>query len=192
VSISREAVEDAPVDELNAVGRSLVRGLANKIDATFFSNAAAGTTPPSPAGILHGVTADATPADAVAIADVIEGIGAIESSGGSPSVIWANPGDLTAWRVASLTGGYTMTSPAAPGIEQIGGVRVVPTPHLAVGTVIIADVRFVLAAVRRDARAEFSDDALFSSDGIACRVTCRIDWAVSDRAGIYVAVADTD
>lgn len=40
VALSTESIEDAPLNELDAVGRAMVRGVATKVDSRFFSNSA--------------------------------------------------------------------------------------------------------------------------------------------------------
>lgn len=60
VELSRESIEDSPLDQLDAVGRAMVRGLAKKVDARFFSNSAA--TAIAPAGLLsYTLPGSATP-----------------------------------------------------------------------------------------------------------------------------------
>jgi HK97 family phage major capsid protein len=60
------------------------------------------------------------------------------------------------------------------------------TPALNAGEVLVADMRYVVLAVRRDASVDFSEDALFTSDGVAARVTMRIDWGVGDPDALAV------
>jgi hypothetical protein len=72
--MSTEALEAAPLDELNAIGRSLVRGVATKVDAKFFSAEAA--TAKSPAGILNSGTLPGA-SGAVNIERLVTGIGAV-------------------------------------------------------------------------------------------------------------------
>ena len=50
VEVSNEVVEDSPIDQLDAIGRAMVRGLVSKVDARFFSNGA--VTAIAPAALL--------------------------------------------------------------------------------------------------------------------------------------------
>jgi HK97 family phage major capsid protein len=49
-NLSTESVEDSPVNQLDAIGRAMVRGVARKLDAKVFSVDAATAT--APAGLL--------------------------------------------------------------------------------------------------------------------------------------------
>jgi HK97 family phage major capsid protein len=99
--------------------------------------------------------------------------------------VFINAQDLTALRIAVVSGGYTMSDPTQPGVERIGGATLYPAP-LPAGTAIIAESRYVALGIRRDAAVDLSDDAAFSRDAIAARVTMRIDWAPSDPNAFYV------
>lgn len=183
IALSSESIEDAEVNELDAVGRSMVRGVATKVDAKFFSDDAATAT--APAGLL-AATLPGTESD-IDIPALVTGVGAISAEGGLADVIWISPADLTALRLEALTGAYaTLADPQAPGIERVAGARLVQTPALAAGTAVIADTRYVVAGVRRDAEVDFSGHAAFTRDAVAARVTMRVDWDVADANGVYV------
>lgn len=180
--LSTESVEDAPISELDAVAAALIRGVAKKVDARFFSADAA--TAIAPAGIFNGTL----PGTSVAldIEALTRAVGAVGAAGGRANVVWLNPDDLTDLRVEALQGGFPISDPTAPGIEAVAGARLVPTPALTAGTAVAADSRYVLAGVRRDARVDFSAHSSFTADGIAARVTMRCDWAVADPDAVYV------
>jgi HK97 family phage major capsid protein len=182
-TISEEAIEDAPVDELTAVGQSLVRGVAKKVDARFFSNAAADAK--TPAGILSG-TLPGTTAASLTIEAITRGVGAVRTAGGVANVAWLHPDVLTDVQVEALNGGFAISDPTDPGINVVAGVRLEPTTALTAGTVVIADSRYIVGAVRRDAAVVFSDDAGFTRDGVMARVTMRVDWEVADPDAVYV------
>lgn len=182
VAMSRESIEDAPINELDAVGRSLVRGVAAKIDQRLFSTAAATAT--APAGLRATTLPGAT--GSVDFATIITGIGAVGAAGGLADTVFVSPGDLTALRIAAVSGGYSISDPTAPGIERVGGAQLLATAALPDGTAIICQADFIALGVRRDARVEFSGDALFTKDAVAARVTLRVDWAVSDPNAFYL------
>lgn len=146
-------MEDSPVDELNAVGRSMVRGVATKADARSFS--ATGASATAPAGLLNG-TLPGTTGD-IDIASLVTGVGAVAAAGGNATVIWAHPDDITVLRLEVMTGVFaTSGDPESTGIERLAVARLIITPALTPGTDIVADPRFVLLVVRRDARVDFS------------------------------------
>jgi HK97 family phage major capsid protein len=182
VSLSRESIEDSAVAELDAVGAAMVRGVATKVDARFFSPSAATAT--APAGIFAttlpsgGATAD--------INGLIGAVGVVGAAGGNANAIFLSPADLTKIRQETVAGGFGISDPTAPGVERIAGATLYQTPALNVGEVLVADTRYVVLAIRRDASVDFSEDALFTSDGVAARVTMRVDWGVGDPAAFAV------
>ena len=182
VELSRESVEDSPVDQLDAVGRAMVRGVGKKLDAKFFSSDAA--TAIAPAGLLsYTLPGGATPNPDVN--GILDAIGAITAEGGVPDTVFINATDYTAIRKAVVSGGYAISDPTAPGVERIGGAQLYAAP-LPAGTAVVTEARFIALAVRRDATVEFSEDAAFSRDAVAARVTMRVDWEPADPAAFYV------
>ena len=176
-NLSTESVEDSPVNQLDAVGRAMVRGVARKVDAKFFSDDAATST--SPAGLLS-YTLPVSDATEPNIAGLLTAQGEIEAEGGVASVAFLNAADKTALVIAAVNGGYSTSDPSAPGISRVGASRLLVAPGLEAGVAVVADPRFIAVALRRDASAEFSEHAAWSLDGISARVTMRIDWAPSD------------
>jgi HK97 family phage major capsid protein len=79
-----------------------------------------------------------------------------------------------------------MSDPTAPGVERIGGATLYVAPALAAGTAVVCESRFIALAVRRDAAVDLSQDAAFSRDAVAARVTMRVDWEPSDPNAVYV------
>jgi HK97 family phage major capsid protein len=176
VSLSRESIEDSAVAELDAVGNAMVRGVATKVDAKFFSPDAATAT--APAGIF--ATTLPSGGTAVDIDTIVGAVGVVGAAGGLANAVFLSPADLTKIRQAVIGGGYSISDPTAPGVEKIAGATLWPTPALNAGEALVADARYIVLAVRRDAAVDFSEDALFTSDGVAARVTMRVDWGVGD------------
>jgi HK97 family phage major capsid protein len=182
IELSRESVEDASINELDAVGRSMVRGVAKKVDERFFSNSAATAT--APAGIRnYTLPGSATPNPDVA--GILDAIGAITTAGGVADTVFINATDLTTLRKAVVAGGYAISDPTAPGVERVGGAQLIPAP-LTAGICIVCEARYISLAVRRDASVDFSEDASFGKDAVAARVTMRVDWAPADPNAFYV------
>ena len=190
LELSRESIEDASVNELDAVGRAMVRGVATKLDAKFFSVDPATATAPA------GIRAVALPgvAGAVDFTSIVTGIGAITAEGGNPNAVFVAAADLTALRLLTAADGRPPpprrrgggAHPARRGgAEPPAGGRLFPAP-LPAGTAVIADMNYIVLAVRRDASVDFSSDSAFTRDAIAARVTMRLDWAVGDPAATYV------
>lgn len=187
LTLSTEAIEDAPISELDAVGQAMVRGVARQVDEAFFSANAETATVPA------GVLSYALPGEAVdmSIDAVLDGIGAIQGVGGSPDAVFLNPSDLTGLRKqkATGTGQYLLAPDAASlqggGAEHIGGAQLYPTIGLAAGHAVVADSKFIQMAIRRDATVDFSADAAFTSDAVVARVTMRLDWSIGDPQAFF-------
>lgn len=182
VSLSRESVEDAPIDELDAVGDALTRSVAQAIDDRAFGTAIATATEPA------GLRSYAIPAQAggVTIDNVIRASGTVASYGAIANAIFVNPADLTTLRLAKDTTNKPLLQPdlQAGGAERIAGATVYPTPTLAVGNVIVADAAQIVVGIRRDVEVSFSSEAKFTADSVAARVTARTDWGINDIRGL--------
>ncbi len=173
------------MSELDAIGRSLVRGVSKKVDATFFGNAAASAT--TPAGIRNAAAFSVPNASGtVTVAGILDAIGVVNAAGGNPDVVWVASADLTAIRKAVVAGGYAISDPTAPGVERVGGCLLVGTNALSAGTALVAQSNYISFAVRRDAEVSFSEHSAFGVDGVSARVTMRVDWAPSDPAALYI------
>ena len=191
LNLSTESVEDAPVNELDAVGAAMVRGVATKLDAAFFSSNAETATVPA------GILSDTLPGEtgAVTIDSILDGIGAIEAAGGLPDTVFMAPADITLLRKskASGTGQYLLAPDAAsvqgPGAERVGGATLIPTSGLSAGTAVVCQASFIQLAIRRDAAVEFSAEAKFTADAIVARITMRVDWGIGDPAAFYAIKA---
>ncbi len=182
VSLSRESVEDAPVDELDAVGNALTRSIATAIDSRAFGAAVATATEPA------GLRSYAIPAQTggVNLDNIIRATGTVASYGAVASAAFLNPGDLTTLRLAKDAQGRPLLQPdlQAGGAERVAGALIFPTPNLPAGVALVGDARQIVVAVRRDIEVAFSGDAKFTADSIAARVTARVDWAVNDIRGL--------
>lgn len=189
LNLSNESIEDASVDELNAVGNAMTRGVATRVDAAAFSNAAATST--TPAGLLSLTLPGSGTGGLVDIDHILDGVGAIQGHGGAPDSVYLAPSDLTAIRKLKATTGQYILAPDSADVEgtpatRVGGCQLLPTAGLTAGTAIVAEARFVQVAIRRDATVDFSSDAAFTSDAVVARITMRIDWSVGDPNAFYV------
>lgn len=191
VSLSRESIEDAPVDELDAVGTALTRSVATAIDARAFSTSAA--TADAPAGLRSVATDLPVAIGDISIDNIISAVGAVQAVGAIANAIFLNPNDLTALRLVKTATGSNqpVLQPdlQAGGAERIAGAILWPTPSLPTGVALVADAAQVVVGVRRDTEVAFSGDAKFTADSIAARVTARVDWGVNDDRGLVLLTA---
>jgi len=181
VTLSNESIADAPVSELDLVGNSLARSVAVAIDARVFSTAV--ETAIAPPGLLTSMTAAVGP---VSFDSIISAIGSIEAIGGTASVVFAHPNDVTSLRLIKDTGGRPLLQPdlRAAGAESISGARVISTPSLPIGTVVICDPKQIILAVRKSVEVSFSAHSRFTADAVVARVTARATWALNDARGV--------
>jgi HK97 family phage major capsid protein len=187
MSLSTESISDASIDELDAVGNAMVKGVAVQVDAAAFSSNA--ETPTTPAGLLSYVLPGA--AGPVDIDQIITAVGAIGGHGGVADVCFLNPQDLTALRLTKTTINSYVLAPDAADVEgepsvRVAGCQLLPTNGLPAGTALVAEARYLQVAIRRDATVDFSGDAAFTSDSIVARVTMRLDWNLGDPHAFYV------
>ena len=181
-TVSTESIEDAPINELDALGQAMTRGVARKLDARAFSNAAA--TAIAPAGLLS-YTLPASAAAAPDIPGIITAVAEIAGEGGVANAAYMNAADIGAVQVAAVTGGFSLSDPTRPSVSQIGGAVLYPAA-LPAGKALVADARFIAVAIRRDAAVDFSEHAAFTKDGVVARVTMRVDYAPSDPQAFRV------
>ncbi|WP_327009472.1 phage major capsid protein [Dactylosporangium sp. NBC_01737] len=185
---SSEIVEDSSVDIEDLIGQTLIRDVANIVDKDAFVGAGSTTA-------LAGLTLAAN-STAVNLAtgntsvkwdDVIDAVGAIMGTGGTPTVVWAN---VTEWKnlikqregSGATAGGYLAGSVTTDPSKAAMGLPLLPTINLPARTVIVADATRVWVGVRRDVRLARSEEWKFQEDSLGYRATYRI-------AGVRVAEA---
>lgn len=175
VTLSEESVQDAPVNELDAVGEALVRGASGKVDATFFSAAAEGVNPARPAGLLSYTLPGTT--GEVDLETLIAGVGAINGKGGNANTVFLSATDETGLVLAALAGKYAIG-------DYLAAQRIIaPLPA---GTAVVCQANYIAVGVSRRADVKFSEHAAFSRDGVAAKVTMRVDWEPADPDAFYV------
>ena len=188
VNLSTESIEDAPLNELDAVGRSMVRGVASKLDVRAFSNLA--STAIAPAGLRSVETALPTATvTEISVESLIQGVGTLRGLGARPDVVFIATQDLTALELAATSSAYNgAMSIEGPAIASISGARLIGTPAMPAGVALIAEARYLVIGVRRDIAVDFSEHSSFSSHAVAARATGRLDLAVSDPAATLLLV----
>lgn len=162
------------------VVESLSRGIIAKADRAYLGNAAA------PTGLLNTVGISDGGAVALNLDPLIDAVAGIEDDGGGASHIVASP---SAW--ADLQKLKSATDSALPllgagvdaGQRSILGVPVLITSAMPVGELLVIDKSAVVAA-QSAIRLARSDDAYFSSDVVALRISWRIGWQVMHPARV--------
>lgn len=119
MTLSRESISDAPVDQLDQVGPALTRAVAAGLDAKAFSVAVVTAT--APAGLRSMALPFAI--GAVSIDNILAAIGVVAAEGKAPDSVYLAPQGLTTIRQAVVSGGYGVSDPRQPGVERIGGAR---------------------------------------------------------------------
>lgn len=167
---SREML--AQPNAAETIAASMKRGLIRRANATFLNNTG------TPAGLLSNVTDGGALGDSLdSLTDALVGI---EAAGGKATHLLAAP---DAWgTISKMKAGTGSTTPllgagVADTQRQVLGVPVVVTPDLPAGTVLAIDSDAVVSAYGQVQLAR-SDDAFFTSDSVAVRMTFRSGWAV--------------
>lgn len=161
-------------DAARLVTESLQRTVVRKANALFLGNAS------NPTGLLNisGVL------DAGDIEDnldaLVDAIATIEGNGGIATNIVAAP-DAWASLAKFKDGATSNRSLLGAGTETVTrallGVPVTISPDMPTGQLLVVDKTTVVAAVG-DVRVARSEDAFFTSDVVAIRVTFRLGWDV--------------
>ena len=157
----------------------MVAGVGVQVDTAAFSSAA--ETALTPAGLLSYTLPGTGAGGKVDIDGILDGVGAVQSHGGVPDTVFANPSDITSIRKLKSTTGIYLLAPDGASVEgtpatRVGGCQLIPTNGLAAGQALVCEARYTQVAIRRDATVDFSADAAFTSDAVVARVTMRIDW----------------
>lgn len=185
VHLSNESVMDSPVNQLDAVGRALIKGVATVVDAAAFSATASEAL--TPAGLLTTRELPTTRIRAaLTIRQIFEAVGTITAAGGRPNACVLSAADATSIRLEAISAGYLLTQdPTQPGVDQIAGCRLLVAPSFRSREALIYDSNYLVVAIRKDATVDFSPDDGFASDSTTARIVMRIDFAVADKNAFY-------
>lgn len=175
---SSEIVDDAREDEQLTVMNGLMRDIARKIDAAYFTTHAGNPNQPKGLEDLTEATNIKTPTTAWQNIDpFIEAIYKATQQGAEVTAFAANPED--AWLLSQLKDQQGSNrpllgpDPTNPVQQVIQGVPLYVSRHVTKGTVwAIPRTRSVIA-VRRDVQVASDFGAFFTSDRIALRATMR-------------------
>ena len=175
--VSREADSYTTADTL--IADSLARTITNYANTAFLTNVP-DSKHNTPVGLLNLPDipdAGVLGADLDTLVDALAGI---EAEGGQANMIIVDPFGWAAVRkLKAATQSHLPLVGAAQeqATQQLLGVPVIVNPKMSKGTALVLDTREVLAAVG-PINLDVSDQAFFSSDSIARRVTWRIGWNV--------------
>lgn len=176
-TVSNEARQDANAAII--VGQALTDAVAKTVDAAFVNGG--GTDGPTGLpGVVGPSTVDADPATLNAYVDAIA---AIQTAGGTPTVIFVSPADWAALqKLPANTGANVpalspMTGANGEITRSLYGVPVSVVAALTAGTAWVLDGTRTVVVQRTPATLATSDGPLFTSDGYLVRVTMRLEFA---------------
>lgn len=200
--LSNEVRMDSVPAILDAVGASMVRALALKLDAGIFEGSG---TPPEIRGLrntsgIGSVSMGANGGPLTNLDSIADALGVLTAANANPSAIVMHP---RAWQTLSkiktatgsnqpvLTTGATL----AEGITRsLFGVSVFLTSQLSVtevqgtatnaSSIYVYDARQILAVIRNDATVEVDSSAAFRTDESLLRCILRADLAVPNPAAV--------
>lgn len=188
--VSNESVHDSDPAILEALGRSMTKSLALKIDKAFFEGSG---TAPEPEGMsgqsgINTVVLTAAPANLDWAADAI---GALAADNASAGAIVMHPTDyLTAAKLKEGTASnrtLLQTSVGNAGDASslvIHGVPVYQSTQVTAGSAYVYDPSLVYLVVRGDIQIEVDNSVYFGSDSTAVRARARVGFGFPYAAGI--------
>ncbi|MBT2524702.1 phage major capsid protein [Streptomyces sp. ISL-99] len=181
---SVEVLEDSAVDQRRVIADNLLRDASLKFDNDAFTGS--GVNPIK--GILSQGTSTTLGAGKVTVTydDLADAVARIESTNGTPSVVWASVDMAAALRKekAAGSGVYQGGSPTDAPASTAWGLPILPSAFLPAKTVIVADASRIVVGVRRNATVRISEDARFDKDQVGFKLTLRI-------AGVSLAEASS-
>lgn len=183
IKVSRELAQDSSPAATALVGASLTRAVAVALDTAFFTNAGAATKAPKGLPGVVGftpVSGTATSLDAFTEAQI---------------KTLANRSQVRAWYMSSgtylrfaqvkqATGSNVGLLADSASSFQINGVPVFIAEDLPLNTVYGLDTSTSLLVVRDRVAVEVSNEAYFSTDEVAVKVTMRADFAFPAPKGV--------
>ncbi|GAA1485922.1 hypothetical protein GCM10009625_27260 [Brachybacterium fresconis] len=173
VPTSRELANDSNPGAMDIVGRSLARAIRDQIDAAFTGDLAA----PAPSG-LASLTDGINVIESGPLTDldpIYEARAAVESAGGSATVVLVNPADALALRKVKESD--SSSRGLLDTLDTLDGVPVIRHAGITAGQLWVIDNSAVYTALREDVEIAISDGPYFTSDRIAIRATARVGIA---------------
>lgn len=173
--VSNELAADSSPEATEIVANGLARDIATKLDQAFFGN----TTANGPAGIQSlASTAVDRGASWANLDPFTAATFAAEATGAQITAWCANPADAALLaNLKEATGSNKPllgSDPTQPGKRLIGGIPVLVSPAVTVGTVWGIPRDRVVVVVRNDVQLETDGSQYFSSDRTAIRAKLRV------------------
>ncbi len=193
--LSNESVADTQPAIANLIGNSIGRSIAKKVDAAFFSLSAVTKGPQLPLGVVAYSYVDVAVASAT-FDHVLQGIKLSKDHGADPTAVVINPSVELAWRqIKTQTGANSyLVQDQLLADEQrragyagftIGGVPVYVSRAVdALTAAWIVDAAQVFTVRRQGTTIETDKSAAFQQDGTAVRGVARVDFGVTNPAGV--------
>ncbi|RFZ47672.1 Phage capsid family protein [Mycobacterium marinum] len=193
--VSNESVADTQPAIANLIGNSIGRSIAKKIDAAFFSLSAVSKGPQLPMGVTSYSYVDIAVASAT-FDHVKDGIKLAKDNGAEPTAVIINPSVELTWRKIKTATGYTSylvqdmplaTEQRAAGYAgfTISGVPVFVNRSVdALTAAWIVDSSQVFTVRRLGTQIVTDKSAAFQQDGTAVRGVARVDFGVTNPAGV--------
>lgn len=186
IKISSELSEDSSPEAGEQVGLSIARGIARKLDLTFFGDLTTGAPgDPTPKGLetLSEATLtliDTMASDWVVLDPFADAIADVEHEGGTIDHFVANPNDfkklLKLKRETGSNEPLLGADPTRPTRRMIYGVPLLSSPGVTEGTIWGIDSDFTYTIVRSDISLERSTDRYFENDQVAVKARMRGDF----------------
>lgn len=186
IKISSELAEDSSPEAGEQVGLSIARGIARKLDLTFFGDLTTGVPgDPTPKGLetlSEGTVTliDTMSSDWVVLDPFADAIADVEDEGGTIDHFVANPSDfkklLKLKRETGSNEPLLGADPTRPTRRMIYGVPLLSSPGVTPGTVWGIDSDFTYTIVRSDIALERSTERYFENDQVAVKARMRGDF----------------
>lgn len=193
--VSNESVADTQPAIANLIGNSIGRSIAKKIDDAFFSLSAITKGPQLPLGVTAYSYVDIAVASAT-FDHVLQGIKLAKDHGANPTAVVINPAVELAWRqVKTQTGANSYLVQDQPLADEsrragyagfvIGGVPVYVSRSVdALTAAWVVDAAQVFTVRRQVTQIVTDKSAAFQQDGTAVRGVARVDFGITNAAGV--------
>lgn len=186
-SITREAIEDSDDAALDLTAARMAEAIAKRLDAGFFSAAAAGVVQ---AGI--GAVAGVSTVDAgetwSSVDPFVDALAEAEGVGATVDAFVANPADARALAKLKQATGSNLPlfsgDPTVPTRRVVLGVPLFVTPAVPAGTVWGIPRARSFVVIRDEVRVETDGSPLFTKDSVAVRTTMRVGYAWPHAAAV--------
>ncbi|MBZ4537769.1 phage major capsid protein [Mycobacterium avium] len=193
--VSNESVSDTQPAIANLIGNSIGRSIAKKVDAALFSLTAVTKGPQLPLGVVAYSYVDIAVASAT-FDHVLEAIKLSKDNGANPTAVVVNPAVELQWRQVKTASGYAsyLVQDQLLADEQrragyagftIGGVPVYVSRAVdALTAAWVVDASQVFTVRRQVTQIVADKSAAFQQDGTAVRGVARVDFGVTNPAGV--------